>query len=206
MRRRSGSKRPKPGLARSDVRTSSFESGRPSGRLKKRSTSRPRCWSSDAQSFRSASRAEAASEISVANVAGDDRLGFSDRHPHRKRSPFGADQLSTLRDDIVQIPHFHENTPLDQEHRLAELLKGRHVTTWVTRIPSASARASGGSLANDEDRSATGAMRGHHQTIEDSQSRDLQATGPGIAHQDGGRLAHCAGLRLPPPKTPRSPK
>ena len=49
-------------------------------------------------------------------------------------------------------------------------------------------------------------MRGHDETIEDSQSRNFQAARPGIAHQDGGSLAHCAGLRLPPPKTPRSPK
>ncbi len=61
-------------------------------------------------------------------------------------------------------------------------------------------------LADHEDRRTAGAMRGHDKTIEDSQPHDFQATGPGVAHQDGGRRFHFPGLCLPPPKTPRSPK
>ena len=149
--------------------------------------------------------------------SGDDWLGMIDRHPHRKRHAFGGDQLSTLRDHIFQIAHFHENTALDQKRAcdpVAASLVGGHGRgdmRWTALISQRLSRSHARNAparrrCHDRDRRATGAMRGHHETIEDGQSRNFQAARPGIAHQDGGSLAHCAGLRLPPPKTPRSPK
>jgi hypothetical protein len=51
-------------------------------------------------------------------------------------------------------------------------------------------------LAHDKNRSATGTMRGHHETIQNSQSQDFEVTGPGVALQDGGSFVHCAGSRF----------
>ena len=139
--------------------------------------------------------------------SGDDWFGLGDRHPHRKGSTFGGNQLPIHRDHIFQIPHFRENTTLDPKHGLTYLLEGRHLADMrdvnLERFRSGEARRA---LAHHEDRSTTGPMRGDDETIEDGQPGDFQATRPGVAHQDGGRLFHCAGLRLPPPKTPRSPK
>ena len=163
---------------------------------------------SEAQSLRSASRAELASTDQRRRRSGDDRLGMFDGHPHREQDAFGGNQLSTLRDHIFQIAHIHENTALDQKRGVARAVQAdaRHVGRRLN-AQALRERASRGAVSSPRrDRRTTGAVRGHDETIEDGQSRNLQAARPGIADQDGGSLAHCAGLRLPPPKTPRSPK
>jgi len=61
-------------------------------------------------------------------------------------------------------------------------------------------------FASHKNRSTTSAVCSYNQTIKNGEARDLQIGRSGIADQDGGSFTHCAGLRLPPPKTPRSPK
>jgi hypothetical protein len=115
--------------------------------------------------------------------------------------------LPIHRDDIFQVPHFHEDTTLNPKHGLTYFLEGRQVAHMGDpNLERFRPRETRRALVHHEDRSTTGPMRCDHEPIEDGQSRYFQATGPGVAHQDGGRFFHCPGLRLPLPKTPRSPK